>query len=171
MLMQSILFILLACLLLQIYLTKCSEYRDHMRHSYPSFPQCVIIPFRLRIMGSQKTVIPLCFFQEIISIFCILRCRREREKGTKSTQIFTFQTCRRTPIQCIPSPKTSKQSRLRLEVSFGFSRHSQQVLMLELRDTLRCFYLIHPAISKSRWCQRVIRVAIQLYLIIIPFLT
>ena len=32
---------------------------------------------------------------------------RERE-GDKSTQGFTFQTCLKNPIPCIPSPKTSR---------------------------------------------------------------
>ena len=87
---------------------------------------------------------------EIISIYYLYRYRREREreKGIRNTQTFTFQTCRRNPIYCIPSPKTSRLSSIRLEISFGYIKHSQQVWIIGRWSTL--VSLIHSAFNKSK---------------------
>ena len=96
-----------------------------MRQSYPSKPQ------------------------EIMSIFGSYGCRREREreKRIRNIQTFTFQNCRRNPFYCIPSSKTSKLSSIRLEVTFGSIKHSQQVWITGRWSTL--LSLIHPAVNKS----------------------
>ena len=66
------------------FLTKCSEDQGHRRHSYPSFPQCVIIPFRLRIQGSWEILLPLCLFQKSFQSFIFfLGCQREERKKQK----------------------------------------------------------------------------------------
>ena len=139
-----------------LFLTKCSEYWGHRRHSYPSFPQCVIIPFRLRIMGSQETLLPICLFQEIISIFYYYFFRKmpkRGEKETKNLQTCTFQTWKRNLIQCIPSPKISKLNWLRLEVSFGSFRISHLAWMLLAGDPLWRFHSVHPAVNNLKeWC-------------------
>ena len=40
------------------FLTKCSEYWGHRRHSYPLFPQCVIIPVGEKYSGIKVLQTP-----------------------------------------------------------------------------------------------------------------
>ncbi|KAG5415444.1 hypothetical protein IGI04_003011 [Brassica rapa subsp. trilocularis] len=42
---------------------------------------------------------------------CSHQGRNRERKGDKSTQGFTFQTCLKNPIPCIPNPKTSSSVR------------------------------------------------------------
>ena len=77
----------------------------------PRFQRCVIIPLEKNNEVAGDTPTPLNRSKSFQSfLFLSFWMPKRGEKGTKNLQIYTFQTRKRNPIQCIPSPKTSKFS-------------------------------------------------------------
>ena len=120
----------------------------------PRCQLCVIIPLEKNNGVTWDTPTPLNRKKSFQSfLFLSFWMPKRGEKETKNLQTYTFQTWKRNLIRCIPNPKTSKFSWLRLEVSFGSFRLSQRAWMFLAGDPLWRFYSVHPAVNKLKeWC-------------------